>query len=147
MKKKKPQKFETESNTLTIADGDEISLNVKMVMLEEYACKQQKLIYKKIFHKKIAIEEQLKALKRANDRIVKYARELEINVPIIWRYIWGKDDFKNSWQDAISMQLDFMGKAIADTGRGSCDTVIPIYRIGIIPPALHQKRKGEKIWN
>jgi hypothetical protein len=25
--------------------------------------------------------------------------------------------------------------------------VIPIYRIGIIPPALHQKRKGEKIWN
>jgi hypothetical protein len=83
-KKNKTQTFKNETNEFTICSADEkMSLNTKMLNLEHFAHEEQSELYKKVFYEKIDINDQIKAINDANDRIIKKFIELNINVQIV----------------------------------------------------------------
>jgi hypothetical protein len=136
-KKREIKRFKTESNEFTISDGEEFSLNLKLLIVEELACKSQRKLYENVFHKKRSIKIQLGEITRINNQIEKRIKDLEIHVPIIWRSITGEDEYKGSWKEAISCQLESMGKQLAKDGKASGNGIIPYYDIKETSKKLH----------
>jgi hypothetical protein len=136
-KKRGIKSFKTESNEFIISDGDEFSLNLKLLIVEELACKSQRKLYENVFHKKRSIKIQLGEITRINNQIEKKIKDLEIHVPIIWRSITGEGEYKSSWKEAISCQLESMGKQLAKDGKASGNGIVPYYDIGKTSKKLH----------
>jgi hypothetical protein len=82
-KKKKTEVIRTENTIVTLTIYERESLNMKLLKLEHFAAQEQRKIYKEVFHNKSKIEIQMSAIIKADDRIQKKIKELEINVPII----------------------------------------------------------------